>query len=111
MDSKERRALGRQGIDEAPPGIRDAGRLIRGLLEERSLAYGGKDNLHCAGELEDVYLSGADNDYSLAHEHCIRMILTKISRIATGNASEDHYRDIIGYTELARQLVFESDDE
>lgn len=114
MDTEERRALGRQGIDEAPPGIRDAGREIRALLQERS-GYGGLDNLRCAGDLEEAYQHWADRanrvrtPYPTAHDHCIRMILTKISRIATGDANEDNYRDIQGYAELARKLIF--DDE
>jgi len=112
MDAKERRALGRQGIDEAPPGIRDAGRIIRTLLEERN-EYGGMNNLRCAGELEDIYQHWADQanhnraPYPPAHEHCIRQILTKLSRIATGDKNEDHYRDIQGYAELARRVVFD----
>jgi hypothetical protein len=126
--------LARQGHDESPAGTRASLDLMKEALihpvsECSDLcihgarpapphpvhgrpAYGGFDNLECAGELTAVYdkwakraaETGTRPAQSNAHEHAMRMVLMKISRIATGSFDVDHYDDAKVYVELAKQV-------
>lgn len=118
-----REQLGRQGHDESPPGIRASLDQMKTVpVWSKPSAppdpikgrpnYGGFDNLECAGELTAIYdkwalkaaQTGTRAPQSAGHEHAIRMVLMKISRIATGTFDVDHYDDAKVYAELAKQI-------
>lgn len=111
--SRSRAGSARTGEDASPPGIREiTARIDPPHPTKGRPEYGGFDNLECAGELAMVYdkwaaqaaRTGTRKAQSYAHEHAIRMVLTKISRIATGSYIGDNYDDAKVYAELAKQI-------
>ena len=86
------------------------------LLKDRGAVYGDvRANMNCAAELIEVwYRYGRGNpgmkfdaEYNtIAFNGCIQMVFHKLARICTGNLlHEDNYKDICGYTELARKIA------
>lgn len=78
------------------------------LLEEGRPQYGrAEDNFGLAYRLRDDFRCYAmDVEVPHATIHACEMIMVKLARIATGNAIEDNYDDIIGYAKLAKQCDF-----
>ena len=73
------------------------------LLKARGKTHGDwKIQAKCAHELKTAFHRHANLMSPDKHE-AVEMILTKLSRIAVGNASEpDHWDDIAGYAKLGR---------
>jgi len=89
------------------------------LLKQRGSVYGDvRNNMMCSDELQmtllnwfnecqkqDVFKSELDRRGWFG---CVQMICHKLARMVTGDVTyEDNYKDICGYTELARKIVKE----
>lgn len=75
------------------------------LVAERGKTHGDwEKQAKLARELKDTFRHLHTSDMSEMQYEALEMILVKISRIGTGNASEpDHWDDIAGYALLGKQ--------
>lgn len=93
---------------------------VEEILKERGSIYGdARENLACTEVLRDTFQHYHDKNplyknmvdiealkTRRAHKNAIDMVLHKISRLACGPVlCEDHYKDAMGYLELARKII------
>lgn len=81
---------------------------LNNTLSERGNSYGDfTDNAFIAQQLKDVVRCGrAWVDATAAQREAVDMILSKISRLVTGNPyHKDSWHDIQGYAKLAEDRV------
>jgi len=82
-------------------------KAIETTCGDRNVDYGGpRTNFRAVATLweawEEICPPGK---YSPEHDYCIRMILVKLARIATGVVKEDNYLDGIGYFANAWEMA------
>lgn len=90
--------------------LEEAAKLTSG---DRDKTYGPPHiNMGLAGKLKDVFWDAAKRHFSYAEREALDMVLTKLSRIATGpEPHRDNYVDAAAYMAIAYECATLPKDE
>ena len=83
---------------------------IKCVTKDRNGSYGEPEQqFACAQKIKNIFFEefGSCRVWSMVEKEALEMIITKLSRIVTGNSTVDTYVDIAGYASIAGQSVKE----